>query len=867
MKLRIGTRKSRLAMVQTEIVRDMILAQFPDTEIEIVPIITKGDQLLDRSLTSFGGKGVFTKELEEELLQGKIDLAVHCAKDMPMEFPEGLALGAVLERAEPADVLVTASGIRAEELPAGSVVGTSSLRRELQIKDWNPQVKVQMLRGNVQTRICKLLEGEYDAILLAAAGLERLGMLEGAECAEVASKGSDEPDLMVIGTDRLLRVKYPSPDGKDEMDLYLEYLDKKRFIPAAGQGILTIETRQGELREIMAVLHSEMAAAQLKAERDYLTILGGSCNAPCGAYCHAEDGGLVMDVMYAPDGLHTMYRSGRMTWCESQQSGAEQSGTKENVTKENSMEQNGMEQKDVMQGGLELAGRLAQLLAEQVQLKTVSLVGAGPGDAGLLTRKGLGCVRRADVIVYDNLISGSILNEARLDAELIYAGKRSRNHHMTQDQINACLVEHALQGKYVVRLKGGDPYIFGRGGEEALELEKHGIPFEIVPGVSSSYSVPAYAGIPVTHRDLASSFHVITGHESEEKEESTLDYATLAKEEGTLIFLMGLKNLERITTSLMKNGKAKDTPAAVIQQGTTARQKRAVSDLAHIAEEVKRCGIQTPAITVIGEVAGLAGHLDWFGTGHLPLFGKRVLVTGTRYFAGEMEAVLKPLGAEVITVSLIESRPLWTEELKETLGHLGQYQWLVFTSSNGVDLFFEAMKKEKRDLRSLAHIKFAAIGRKTAAALQEHGFICDFVPESFSGADLATEWIPTLEKGVRVLMLRAKEGSRVLPQKLKEAGVWFDDIPMYETWVDERRTNELNRVIRDVDYVTLGSASAAKALCSMLEKDQVLRAKVASIGPFTTKAAEELGVSVAVEAMEYTSEGIAAAILGDVGKA
>lgn len=802
MVLRIGTRKSKLAMVQTELVRDMILEKFPETKIEIVPISTKGDKLLDRSLTSFGGKGVFTKELEEELLKGKIDLAVHSAKDMPMEFPKGLALGAVLERAEPADVLVTTSGIKAKELPAGSVIGTSSLRREIQIKNMNPQVQVKLLRGNVQTRLQKLMDGEYDGILLAAAGLKRLGLT-------------------------------------DPQHYHLEYLDKEAFIPAAGQGILALEIREGELKEIMPALHSVNTAAELAAEREYLTILGGSCNAPCGAYCREEDGRLVMTAMFAQDGVHPAYR-------------------KEHVELEmDSAAADG--QADYL---LTMAKELAEKIAVQIRFKPVSLVGAGPGDSGLFTRKGLDCVRRADVIVYDNLISGSILNEARLDAELIYAGKRSNHHHLTQNQINALLVEQALLGKYVVRLKGGDPYIFGRGGEEALELQKHGIPFEIVPGVSSSYSVPAYAGIPVTQRELASSFHVITGHEGAHKESEVLDYATLAKEEGTLIFLMGLKNLGRIVAHLISHGKAADTPVAVIQQGTTSRQKKAVSTLEHIVEEAERCQIQTPAITVVGAVAGLEKKLDWFGRG--PLFGKRVLVTGTRYIAKELEEELRPLGAETITISLIESRLMWTEEVRQALEQLERYQWMVFTSSNGVDLFFEALKKQNLDLRRLMHLKFAAIGRKTAAALKEHGFNCDFVPESFSGTDLAEEWIPTLDQNQRVLMLRAKDGSDVLPRKLAEAGIPFADIPLYETWVDERRREELNRIIREVDYVTLASGSAARALCGMLDDKEQPAARVISIGPFTTKVAEAEGLSVYADAVEYTASGIAAVILADV---
>lgn len=807
MKLRIGTRKSRLAMVQTELVRDGILQKFPDMEIEIVAMSTKGDRMLDRSLTSFGGKGVFTKELEDALLKGTIDMAVHSAKDMPMEFPKGLELGAVLGREDAGDVLVTKSGIPARLLPAGSVVGTSSLRRQIQIKTMNPQVVVRMLRGNVQTRLQKLRDGEYDGILLAAAGLKRLGL-------------------------------------EAPQELHLEYLDKESFVPAAGQGILALEVRQGELKEVMEALHSVQAAAELRAEREFLTILGGSCNAPCGAWCREENGELVMTAMFAQDAVHPVFKKDKVSVSD--------------LEEENAMQ----DEKTRSDYRMTRARELAEKLAIQVRFKPVYLVGAGPGDAGLFTRKGLECVRSADVIVYDNLISGSILNEARLDAELIYAGKRSGQHHMTQQEIQELLVELAKQGKSVVRLKGGDPYVFGRGGEEALELERHGIPYEIVPGVSSSYSVPAYAGIPVTQRELASSLHIITGHEGSHKEDESLDYSVLAKEEGTLVFLMGLKNLPNIAKRLIEGGKSPDTPAAVIQNGTTARQKSAVSDLAHIVEEVSRCKIETPAIIVVGDVVKLSEQLQWFGRG--PLAGKRVLVTGTRYISKELEEELHPLGAETVTISLIESRAMWTEEIRQALEQIGRYEWMVFTSSNGVDLFFEVMREQDIDLRRLMHLKFAVIGRKTAAALRDHGFSCDFVPENFSGADLAKEWIPTLGKDERILLLRAQEGSDVLPEKLKEAGIPFADIPLYTTWTDWRRKEELNRLIRQVDYVTVASSSAVRALCGMLEDKENIPAKVISIGPFTTKTAQQLGLSVYADAVEYTASGIAAVILADV---
>lgn len=800
MRIRIGTRKSRLAMVQTEIVRDRIRERFPQLEIELVPMSTKGDQILDRSLTSFGGKGVFTKELEEALLDGRVDLAVHSAKDLPMELPEGLTIGAVLARGNPGDVLVTATGIPVRALPAGSVIGTSSLRRELQIRRLNPQVRIKLLRGNVPTRLQKLKSGEYDGILLAAAGLERLGL--------------------------------DSPEG-----LFLEYLDTEEFVPAAGQGILAVEIRSGEMADVMTAIHSAEAEAMLFAERKYLTDLGGSCNAPCGAYCRREGDSLTMTAMYSKDGSNLVFR-------------------KESVY---------FPEEEPLAGGRlkRAAGELAASLVQKVRLQTVSLVGAGPGDVGLLTCRGLECVRRADVILYDNLISGSILNHARLDAELIYAGKRSGEHYLKQDQINALLVEKALSGNYVVRLKGGDPFVFGRGGEEALELQKHGIPFEVVPGVSSSYSVLAYGGIPVTHRGLASSFHVITGHEEAGKKEPALDYATLAREEGTLVFLMGLKHLRRIAEALMAHGKPKETPAAVIQQGTTAMQRTVVSTLEHLADEVARAGIRTPAIIVVGAVVSLKDRLDWFGRG--PLAGKRVLVTGTRRMVEEQEPLLRSLGAEVTAVSLIESIPSVTEALTWAVKELEAYSWAVFTSINGVEIFFETLKSLSIDLRSLMHLKFAAVGQRTGEALFEHGFCCDFVPERFSGEDLAKEWIPGLGEGDRVLLLRAKEASPVIPEALSAAGIPFTDVPLYETWVDERRREELDRAVQEADYVTVASGSAVRAFHELLP-ELPADVKLISIGPSTTKAAEELGIAVHKSAAEYTAEGMAAAILADVAE-
>ena len=800
--IKIGTRKSKLALIQTDIVKDKIKQAFPELEVEIVKIDTKGDQILDKSLTSFGGKGVFTAELEAELLSGEIDIAVHSAKDMPMDFPKGLGIGAVLDRADVRDTFVTTTGKTLEELEPGSIVGTSSLRRELLIKEINPYVTIKLLRGNVQTRLSKLRDGQYDGIILAAAGIERLG--------------------------------YEKEEG-----LHYQYLDSDVFLPAAGQGILAVESRTEDagMEEILAAIHSEKAECLLMAERAFLKTIGGSCNAPAAALCREENGEFSMRAMYVKDGIHS-----RKTYMTVNIVGAVSGKSK-----------------------VETATELGINVAHEVNKGMVYLVGAGPGDEDLMTRKGLKLLREADVVVYDNLASSSLLNEVRDDAELIYAGKRSSNHHLKQYETNELLVKLALEGKNVVRLKGGDPYIFGRGGEEGQELREAGVDFEIVPGISSSYSVPAYCGIPVTHRDFASSFHVITGHEGNHKNGvSVLNYETLAKEEGTLIFLMGLKNLPNIVASLMENGKDPATPVGVLQEGTTARQRVATGTLADIVEVVEREGSKTPAITVVGDVVSLRQVLDWYG--HKPLSGKSVLVTGTTSMVDRLSPILKEEGAEAISFSLIRTERMRLPELELALKEIDKYKWIVFTSANGVECFFEEMQEIRKDIRDLAHIHFAVIGDGTKKALEDHGIFCDFIPTAYSSKDMAEAMVPHIGKDESVLLLRAEEANRVLPDALKEAGIPHTCISLYHTVNDERKAEELNRLIKMVDYVTFASSSAVRAFVSMVDNLDDVKGKYISIGPVTTKTAEENGLSIEKTAVVYTARGMVETMIQDVAE-
>ncbi len=794
--IRIGTRKSKLALVQTDIVKNALQKAWPDAAIEIAKIDTKGDQVLDQSLTSFGGKGVFTAELEAELLSGTIDIAVHSAKDMPMEFPEGLDIGAVLPRADVRDTFVTTDGKTLKSLAPGSVVGTSSLRREILIKEINPHVKIKLLRGNVQTRLRKLKEGQYDGMILAAAGVERLGLTK-------------------------------------EEGFFYEYLDPEAFLPAAGQGILAVESRtdDDEINEMLRAIHDERTRCILEAERAFLRTLGGSCNAPAAALCREENGTFTMKGMFVKDGVH-----GRKTAMRAAADGSDPAET---------------------------ARQLGVDAAREVNKGTVYLVGAGPGDEDLLTRKGLAVLKEADVVVYDNLASASLLNEVRDDAELIYAGKRSSHHHLRQFETNKLLIDLAREGKNVVRLKGGDPFIFGRGGEEGQELREAGIDFVVVPGVSSSYSVPAYCGIPVTHRDFASSFHVITGHEGSHKNgETVLDYEVLAREEGTLVFLMGLKNLPNITGSLIGYGKDPKTPVAVLQEGTTARQKTAVGTLETIVDVVEKEGIQTPAITVVGDVVTLKDTLSWYGKE--PLFGQRVLVTGSRSMVDRLVPIFKEEGAEAISFSLIRTENLDEPDFARALEELDSYTWIILTSANGVTCLFDALRERRKDIRDFHHIHFAVIGDGTKTALEAHNIYSDFVPTAYSSKDMAASLIPLLKEEDRVLLLRAEEANTVLPDALTKAGIANTCISLYHTVVDDRKAEELSRLVRSVDYITFASSSAVKAYVSMVDDLSAVQGKYISIGPVTTKAALAADLPVSVTAVDYTARGIVEAVLKDV---
>jgi len=806
--IRIGTRKSKLALIQTELVKAQILKYFPNEKIEIVHVVTHGDKVLDKPLGEIGGKGVFTKEIEEKLLDKTIDIAVHSAKDVPMELADGLCLGAVLLRDDNRDVILKRK--ETKKIGAGSIIGTSSLRREIQIKQIYPDATIKSLRGNVGTRIDKLKSGEYDAIILAAAGLKRLGL-----------------------------------DNDKELD-YI-YPDEEKFISAAGQGILAIECRNGDLKDVMAALDDRKARICLEAEREFLKCLDGSCNAPCGAHCTVDEHGFNFRGMYAYDGKTPKYA----------------------VINEKSDEQWEKISKSVNADNtdLEFAANLAKRLVDVLKSDNkgmVSLVGAGPGKRDYLSIEALRCIKKADVIVYDALISPSILNEAKMDAELIYVGKRADTIYKKQPEINELLVNLALSGKYVVRLKGGDPFIFGRGGEEALALKKSGISYEIVSGISSSYSVPASAGIPVTHRGAASSVHIITGHEHPAKPSEALDFSVIAKEEGTLVFLMGLRSLGNICEKLIKNGKNGETPVAVISKGMTAKQRTVYGNLLTIKDEVRKNNIEAPAIIVVGDVVGVGKQIcEWQSKNEKKvLSGKRILVTGSRNMADSLEKEFEQYGGETIAISLVETIPDYSD-CDDIFNNLEKYSWFIFTSANGVNIFFDRLRDLRVDIRKLANARFAVVGTSTKKALEKYGLYADFIPSKFTSKILAEELSKELTDKDKILIVRGKQGKNFIEDKFSDMSVEFDKICIYETIQDERRADEVKRICPDVDYIVVTSGSGARALRDMAgcEHDNIV-----AIGLVTKRDCEEAGLRVKLVAEEFDARGIVDVIVRDVEK-
>ncbi len=497
----------------------------------------------------------------------------------------------------------------------------------------------------------------------------------------------------------------------------------------------------------------------------------------------------------------------------------------------------------------------------------VYLVGAGPGDPGLITIRGKQLLERAEVLIYDYLASKKLLKYVPRDAEFIYAGKRGGSKHThTQDEINQMLVDRALSGKKVVRLKGGDPFIFGRGGEEIEELVKAGIPFEVVPGVTSATAAATYAGIPITHRHYTSTVAFVTGHEDPTKEDSKVAWDKLATGAGTIVVYMGIKNLQSITEKVIRYGRDPHTPVAVVRWASTAEQRTVVGNLENIAELVRKNNIKPPSLVVIGEVVNLRDTINWYEK--RPLFGKRVVVTRTRDQASELVNLLENFGAECIEYPTIALEPVASYEvLDRALAEIGTYHWLLFTSINAVDYFFQRLFELGRDVRDLKGPKIAAVGRVTAEALAARGIRADLLPREFTGDGLADVLIETGVRDLRILIPRALKARESLPEILGSAGAEVTVAPVYQNVLPRSSDGggepqeELRSALleKNVDMVTFTSSSTVKNFVKLLDintPDEVQKlmsgVAVATIGPITAKTAEQLGLHVDVQPAEYT---------------
>jgi uroporphyrinogen III methyltransferase/synthase len=493
------------------------------------------------------------------------------------------------------------------------------------------------------------------------------------------------------------------------------------------------------------------------------------------------------------------------------------------------------------------------------------IVGAGPGDPGLMSARALELIASADVILYDRLIPPGALDGASADAELIYVGKRPGAAGVGQDEIERLLVEHAGAGRSVVRLKGGDPFVFGRGGEEAEALARAGLPFEVVPGITAGVAAPAYAGIPVTHRDDASAVAFVTGHEDPAKPESGIDWDALARFPGTLVLYMGVGRAAEIAERLIAGGRDRDQPAAAIERGTQAGQRVVTATLATLAERVGEAGLRAPAILLFGEVAARREEIAWLE--RRPLHGHKVVVTRARAQASGLAATLRGLGAEVVELPAIRVEPrIDGVEVRDAVASLHSYALVCLTSPNGVRLLFEAMAAQGRDARALANATVAAIGPGTAAALAERGVIADLVPERFVAESLVEALAPVEVSGRPVLLARAAEARDVLPDALRERGAALDVVALYETVREEPGAEALDAAA-DADYVTFTSSSTVRNLLAAVGDRFPAGARVVSIGPVTSETARDAGLEVHVEAERHTPDGLIDALLADAARA
>jgi len=825
--LTVATRRGELAIAQTRLVIAALKARHPEVEIRVQEITSAGDKDRKTALWDLKDTGFFTSQLEDALLAGEADLAVHSFKDLPTAERAGLAVTAIYGRQWPEDCLLAKQPVRTlHDLPKAARVGTSSLRRAAQLRHVRPDLELVPLRGNVQTRIDKLRTTDLDAIILARAGLERLGL-----------------------TDAISIV-----------------FDPREFIPAPAQGALAIQTRSDDESTVAIVrsIDDELSRAVALAERQVLTTTQCGCHAPVGAY--AECRGEIIEVLAFisdVDGRNMIRRQARGPLSQAVQVG-------ERVAIE-LLDAGGREilrnlEKDQGRGDSGRVGSAHHSTpgAKGVKKPMVYLVGAGPGRADLITLRGAELLKIADCIIMDKLANPALLELARKDAEIVHVPKRIGPGSFTQDQVNRVLVDKALEGKTVVRLKGGDPCIFGRCTEEAMMLNEAGVAFEIVPGITAAIAAAEYTGIMLTDRRYSSQVAFITGREAEGKEETNIDWDVLARFPGTLVFYMGIGALPSIAGKLIDCGMSAETPAALVADATLPTQRLIQSSLGRIARECERQQIEPPALIVIGPAAAGDAGLNWFM--RQPLFGKGLVIT--RDSAGNVDSARKIVarGGRPVEYPTLAIKPLTDRnEFLRVLAEFPGYDWVIFTSANGVRIFFDVLRELGKDARVFGGMKIAAIGPRTADSLEQCGIRADFVPEVFTGRELARQLIAyTNLRDKKVLLLRSEIASEELVEGLETGGAVVTNVPVYTAEPckgDDKALIEQMRQGR-IQWLTFASPSAVRAFFEQIPPEAVhsYSLKVASVGPVTSRELIQIGVRVDVEATEHTIDGLLDAI-------
>lgn len=746
MHIRAGSRGSALAIAQTESVLKAIVEKHPEITYEIVVIRTKGDRNRG-SLSIIGGNGLFVREIEQELADGNIDLAVHSMKDLPSALHPDLMLTGTLRREEAQDVFVLNHGTSLSDLKHGAVIATGSVRRRKQLEELLADVRVVDIRGNIDTRIRKMKENDYDGIVLAKAGLNRLKI----------------EDLNVV-------------------DLSVD-----QMIPSPCQGALAIEIRKDrtDLQELMNEIQDPVSTTEVQCERGFLQEMHADCHSPIAARAIYSDGVITMHAMY---GNETLYRT-------------VVSGT------------------DIDTVVRQAANRIRSVMAGKV-----TLVGAGPGDPEYITVKGLKAIQSADCIIYDRLIPLKLLEYAKADCEMIYVGKADRMHTMKQDEINALLYERAMHRRHVVRLKGGDVFVLGRGQEEISYLSDHGISCDVVTGISSCIAGPASVGIPLTQRGICSGFRVVSAHHANSCEKP-IDYESIAKSEDTTVFMMGLSHLHEIVTQLLKAGMDENMPIAVVSNATTPYMQSHYSTLKNILHE--EVNLPSPGIIVVGRCVDF--HHEQKA---IPENRREVYLPKIGHGQTELKEMLDDCIVHEITVSEIHYLDYDSSLIPDIA---------VFTSRNGVEGFFEGLKT---DIRKFHHTLFACVGKATAKALADHGIQADYIPETYD--------VHHLMQGLKV-----KEGSVICHYCAKGTHTAIQgahEIAVYEN----RETDVLPmRVKDDAEIIFTCSSNVERMMKRLVNAEEWARQGTAYvIGPSTYRTCQRYGICHIIQSEKAAMESL-----------